>query len=89
MTKLSIYLNHDDIKNIDTVETQQKILKAVSKCVKEIAASTNAVEIDIFAAPEVPVFTNQSPFFKMIGAGVGPSDLAENHDHYLGDIKHE
>lgn len=89
MTKLSVYLNHDDIKNIDSVETQQKILKAVSKCIKEVAVTARAVEIDIFVAPEAPVFTKESAFFKMIGSGSGPSDLAENHDHYMVEKEHE
>lgn len=89
MIKLSIYLNHDDIQNIDSVETQQKILKAVSKCVKEVSVSAKAVEIDIFAAPEAPVFSKESLFFKMIGTGSGPSDLAEKHDQYLEDKDHE
>ena len=86
---MSIYLNHTDIKNIDTVETQQKILAEVSKCIKEISVSAKAIEIDIMAAPEAPVFTQESPFFKMIGTGNGPQDLAENHDHYLEDTDDE
>ena len=86
---MSVYLNQDDIKNIDSAETQQKILQAVSKCIKEVAVTAKAVEIDIYAAPETPVFSKESPFFQMIGSGSGPADLAENHDRYLAEEDHE
>ena len=89
MVKLSIYLNQDDIKNIDSAETRQKIIEAVSKCVKEVAVTAQAIEIDIFAAPTTPVFTKESTFFQMIGSGNGPSDLAENHDQYIVEVDHE
>lgn len=83
---MSIYLNKDDIQNIDSTTTQQKILKAISKCVKEIAESkATSIEINIYPTPEesAPLFTKESGFFELIGSVEGPSDMAENHNHYL------
>jgi hypothetical protein len=90
VTKMSVFLNRDEIKNIDSMETQQKILAAISKYIKEIAPAAESIEIDIFSTPEKntnPVFTKESDFYKMMGSFEGPSDLAENHDHYLKETK--
>ena len=83
---MSLYLNKDDIQNIDSATTQQKILKAISKYVKEIAASeATAIEIDIYPTPEesAPLFTKESSFFELIGSVDGPPDMAEKHNGYL------
>lgn len=80
---MSIYLNRDEIKNIDSTKIQQKILDAISKYVKEIGSTAEAVEIDIYPASEAPVFTKESGFLKMVGTFKGPSNLAEDHDQYL------
>jgi hypothetical protein len=86
---MSIYLNKDDIQNIDSAATQQKILKAVFEHIKEIATTeTTAIEIDIYPTSEElstsqPMFTKESSFLELIGSVDGPSDLAENHDNYL------
>lgn len=86
MNKMSIYLNKEDIQNIDTAITQQKIIKAISQYVKEIATSqATAIEIDVYPTPDesAPLFTKESSFFELIGSVEGPSDLAKNHNHYL------
>lgn len=90
---MSIYLNKDDIQNIDSVATQQKILTAISQYVKEIAnTQTSAIEIDIFPTAKEQesnsaLFTKNSSFLNLIGSIEGPPDLAENHDHYLKKTK--
>ena len=80
---MSVFLNRDEIKSIDSSATQRKILDAVAKCVKELGATAEAIAIDIYPATEEPVFTKDSSFFKLIGSFEGPANLAEDHDHYL------
>lgn len=82
MTKMSVFLTREEIKNIDSTETQQKILAAISKYIKELAPA--------FPTPKKntnPVFTKESSFYQMIGSFEGPADLAENHDHYFKETK--
>jgi hypothetical protein len=45
--KLSISLNEDDIKNIDSYETQQKIIKSITSYVKELSSTYHAIEIEV------------------------------------------
>ena len=84
---MSVFLTNDDIKNIDSKATQQKILKAVSQAVKDVGNTAEAITIDIYPtnANSKPshAFDQNSSFYTLIGSVEGPSDLAENHNHYL------
>jgi hypothetical protein len=86
---MSIFLNRDDINNIDSEKTQRKILAAISEHIKEFAAITpEIIEIDVFPVTgdqleKAVMFTKNSGFLDLVGSFDGPPDLAKGHDNYL------